>query len=383
MSRRWARCLNIRRGAAVLLVLAIAEVSTAQMVTVQERAYWGAVARYARGDRGTALADMGAWTEKDLGRILKSVEDLEKTARRCAGCEERLRFDALPLRAALLLHAERDRADRADRMQTNGGRAECAASAHGRMSERLLAPAALQPGGVQFAARFAAATSLHLRSVLCFLSGRNWAEAGLRLAPRDAMLRLADGLASETIAVTGFVEPNLRLVRDTRGRPISGYPDVKPKEELNRALRAFDEALASNPKLSEARLRAGRVLWRLGRGEEAQATLRQVSTESEGALLYLAHLFLGQCLEDDGDLGGAIDHYAKALAMRPDSQIGAVALAHAHSRRGESEKGREILDAGLSHSGRRPTVDPFWNYLMGATSVAEVLIEDLRTESLK
>ena len=375
--------LSIRRGAAALLVLAIGEVSTAQMVTVQERAYWGAVTQYARGDRGIALADIGAWAEKDLGRMLKSVEDLEKSARRCAGCEERLRFDALPLRAAILLHAERDRADRADRMQTNGGRADCAMSAHGRMSERLLAPAALQPGGVQFAARFAAATSLHLRSVLCFLSGRNWAEAGLKLAPRDAMLHLADGLASEIIAVTGFVEPNLRLVRDARGRPISGYPEVKPEAEFNRALRSFEAALASNPRLSEARLRAGRVQWRLGRGPAAKESLRQAATESEGPLLYLAHLFLGQCLEDDGDLDGAIDHYTKALAVLPDSQIGAVALAHAHSRRGESEKGREILDAGLSHSGRRQTVDPYWNYLMGVTSVAEVLIEDLRTESLK
>ena len=382
MSRRWARGLSFRRGAAVLLILALAEASTAQMVTVQERAYWGVVTQYAQGHRSVALAAMGAWTEKDLGRILKSVEDLERAARRCADCEERLRFDVLPLRAAILLHAERDRLDRADRIRTTG-KAECAVSAHGRMGEELLGSAALQPGGVQFAARFAAATSLYLRSVLCFLSGRNRAEVGLKLAPRDATLHLADGLASETIGVTEFVEPNLRMVRDVRGRATSGYPDVKPKAELNRALRSFEKALASNPRLSEARLRAGRVLWRLGRGREAQESLRQAAIESEGALLYLAHLFLGQCLEDDGDLERAIDHYAAAIALRPDTQIGAVALAHALSLRGESERGREILDAGLSHSGRRPTVDPYWHYLVGATNLAETLIEDLRAETLK
>ncbi|HQZ17792.1 MAG TPA: hypothetical protein PLD86_13040 [Vicinamibacteria bacterium] len=378
--------LSFRRGTpalAALFILALANASAAQMVTVKERAYWGVVTLYAKGERGIALANIGAWTESDLGRIQKSVEDLEKVARRCTGCEERRRFDALPLRAAILLHAERDRVDRAVRIQESGA-ADCAVSAHGRMSGELFGPAALQPGGGEFAKRFAVASSLHLRSVLCFLSGRNWAEAGLKLAPRDAMLHLADGLASESIGVTGFVEPNLRMARDARGRlSNSGYPDVKPRDELKRALGEFEKALASNPRLAEARLRAGRVGWRLGRGLEALESLKRAVSESEGALLYLAHLFLGQCLEDDGDLEGAIEHYAAAVALRPDTQIGAVALAHAHSRRGEPEKGREILGAALARSGTRRTVDPYWSYLMGATSLAETLLEELRVESVK
>jgi tetratricopeptide (TPR) repeat protein len=357
--------------------------SAAQMVTVKERAYWDIVARYTRGSRAEATAEIAGWNEKDLGRILKSIQDLEKAARRCDACEDRARFDALPLRAAILLHAERDRVDRLAKVQENGGAAECAVSANGRMSAELLGPAALQPGGARFAARFAASFALHLRSALCFLTGRNWAEAGLKLVPGDAVLRFADGLASETIGVTGFVEPTLRPVFDGRGRHVAGYENVNPKKELNRAAADFEQALAIDPHLSEARLRLGRVWWRLGRGREARDALKQAVTETSGPTRYLAHLFLGQCLEDDGDLPGAIDHYSAAVAMRPDTQIGAVALAHAQSLRGGSERAREILESALSLSGRRQTVDPYWNYLMGAPETAEALIEDLRRETLR
>lgn len=366
---------------ALLLVLALAESAAAQMVTVRERDYWSLVAQYAKGERAQAIEKIGKWTEKDLGPILKSIEDLARTARRCEGCEERTRFDALPLRAAILLHAERDRVDRMARIRENGGTADCAVSANGRMSAELLEPAVLQPEGALFVARFATAFSLHLRSTLCFLTGRNWAEAGLKLAPQAATLHLADGLASETIGVTGLVEPTLRAVRDFRGL-VSGY-EVNRNKELSRAAEEFRKALALNPDLVEARLRLGRLLWRLGRGREARESLQTSVKGSNGALRYLAHLFLGQCLEDDGDLPAAIDQYAAAVSLRPDSQVGAVALAHAYSLRGGAEKGREILDRSLSLSGTRRTVDPYWNYLMGAPDLAETLIEDLRAETIR
>ena len=373
-----------RSAITLVALLTFANVGAAQMMTVKERDYWSVVSRYAKGDRGIALDGIAAWTEKDLARILKSVEDLGKAARRCEECEERLRFDALPLRVAILLHAERDRTDRMTRIRESGGAAsDCGVSANGRMSAELLGPAAQQPGGVLFTARFAAAFSLHLRSVLCFLTGRNWAEVGLKLSPRDAALHLAAGLASETIGVTGFVEPPLRAIFDSRGRRVSGYEDVSRRKELNRAAEDFEAALALNPQLSEARLRLGRVRWRLGRGREARELLGEAMTGSNGPLLYLAHLFLGQCLEDDGDLAAAIGQYGAAAAMMPETQVAAVALAHAHSMRGESEKAREILEQSLSLAGRRRTVDPYWNYLTGAPELAESLIEDLRTETIR
>ncbi|MBX7185572.1 MAG: tetratricopeptide repeat protein [Vicinamibacteria bacterium] len=371
------------RALLAFLLVASAGTAAAQSMTARETAYWDVVTRYATGNRKDAVATIGGWSEKDLDRILKSVQGLEKAARRCEACEDRARFDALPLRAAILLHAERDRMDRVARMQENGGAAECAISANGRMSADLLGPAALQPGGARFASRFYAVFAQHLRSALCFLTSRNWAEAGLKLAPRDAMLLFVDGLASETIGVTGFVEPTLRSERDWRGRQTAGYENLDPKREFSRAIDGFEKALAVDPHLSEARLRLGRVLSRMGRGPEARVSLKQAVEETSGASRYLAHLFLGQCLEDDGDLDGAIGQYSAAMALRPDSQIGAVALAHAHSLRGRSETAREVLEKMLPVAGRRQAADPYWSYAMGSPEDAEALIEDLRRETLR
>ena len=120
-----------------------------------------------------------------------------------------------------------------------------------------------------------------------------------------------------------------------------------------------------------------------GRGPEARESLKQAVDETDGDSRYLARLFLGQCLEDDGDIEGAIDRYSAAVAMRPDTQIGAVALAHAQSLRGRSETAREVLERMLPLSGRRQSADPYWNYLTGAPEAVEALIEDLRRETLR
>lgn len=369
--------------AALFLGLALAGSSAAQTTAVTERDYWQTVSRYASGDRSAALEATATWTERDLRPILKSVQDLEKTARRCRGCEERARFDALPLRAALLLHAERDIADRLAKSGIAGGLSVCRLSPEGHMAEGLLGPVAAQPGGLPFATRFTAAFSLHLRSALCFLTSRDWAETGLKLAPGDAVLRFNDGLASETIGVTEAVEPSRRGFRDARGRQISGYGEVNVKKELNRALADFEQALALDPRMLGARVRLGRVQWKLGRGLEARATLSRAVTEAEGVELYLARLFLGQCLEDEGDLDGALEQYAASLILRPDAQAGAVALAHAQSLRGQPEQAREILEHGLAWSGRRQTADPYWEYLIGSAESAEALIEGLRRETAR
>ena len=383
MSGRRPKALTSRVVAALTVLLALAGVARAQMMPVRERDYWSVVMQYAHGDRKLAFASIGKWTDKELGPILKSVEGLAKEARKCQACEDRTRFETLPLPAAILLHGERDRADRLVKIQTSGGGVECAISVHNLMAEELLPSAAQQKEGVEFAARFAAAMSIHLRSTLCFLAARHWAEVGLRIHPGDARLHLADGLAGEAIGSTGFAEPVLRTTFDGRGRAISAYAEVNRKEVLKASLEAYEKALVANPRLAEARVRLGRVQWRLGRSQEARVSLKQALNESEGAALYLAHLFLGQCLEDGGDLKGAIDQYTAAVVMRPDTQIGAVALAHAHSLRGESARAREILDGVLSLSGTRRAVDPYWAYLVGPTDVAETLIEALRVESLK
>jgi tetratricopeptide (TPR) repeat protein len=228
--------------------------------------------------------------------------------------------------------------------------------------------------------------SMDFRAMLCFLRAGHWAETGLKTAPRDATLFLALGLAAETIGVTGYAESAPFATYDTRGRVqyLSMKSDpIDKTRQMNVAREAFEKALAIEPGQAEARLRLGRVLWRLGRVREAQEPLRQAAFAKEESIQYLARLFLGQCLEDAQNLDGAINEYKSALSLRPDTQIGAVALAHALFLRGDVDRAREILEPELAFSGRRKTLDPYWIYLIGTPEAAAALLDALRLKSVQ
>jgi tetratricopeptide (TPR) repeat protein len=379
-----------------LLALGLAPASAAQMVDRQS-VYWGAVAQYAQGDRAAALRDIGNFGEKDLDAIADAVEKLSHASNKCEDCEARHRFEALPLRAAVLLHAERDRADRAQKVKLLDGAPDCAANPQAAAAERLLASAEQQKGGDVFAANFALALAMDFRSMLCILRAGHWAEVGLKVAPGNASLFVARGLAAETMGVTGWAEPTpFTVFDDARGRsrtldttprPVSrtvmrSSPIDKPRL-LNVAREAFEKALAIDPDQEEARVRLGRVQWRLGRIKEAKESLSTALAGKEDSIKYLAHLFLGRCLEDSQDLRGAIDEYKAALALRPETQIGAVALAHALALRGDSEGARQVLEPVLVYSGNRRTVDPYWAYLIGTPDLSNAMLEALRSESMR
>jgi tetratricopeptide (TPR) repeat protein len=370
----------------VLLALVVGARATAQMVSVKERDYWGVVAQYVKGERTEALAKIGAWNGKDLDAVVDSIEDLAKAASKCRACEASQGFEALPLRAAVLLHAERDRADRTLRIKERDGEPSCLASAQGSAAERLAKVAASQPGGRDFVARFSVTMSSDFRSLLCFLGAARWAEFGLEVAPGDTRLLVARGLARETIGTTGYTEPVPTTTYDARGRAAGvglRSSEVKKDRELNEAREAFEKALSIDPNQDEASLRLGRVWWRLGRGREAEEALRKALNAKDGAIRYLGHLFLGQCLEDTRNLDGAIAQYRTALSLRPDSQIGAVALANALSLRGNAEGAREVLEPVLARAGTRREVDPYWLYLTGAPDLGEALLNTLRVESIR
>jgi hypothetical protein len=111
------------------------------------------VARYAKGERAGAVASLILWTREDIDAMLDSIESLARAAAKCEACEARRQFEALPVRAAVLLHAERDREDRILRIRELEGAPDCSAHVHGLASERLVRAAALHPGGRDFAAR--------------------------------------------------------------------------------------------------------------------------------------------------------------------------------------------------------------------------------------
>jgi tetratricopeptide (TPR) repeat protein len=368
-----------------LLLAGLSSAPAAETASAKEREYWSVVAQYVKGDRNDALARIGAWTAGDLNTVVKSVEDLANAASKCRDCEAGQRFASLPLKAAILLHAQRDRADRVSRAREREGPPDCSATTLGRASERLINLEASQPGGPTFVARISVAMSVDFRSLLCFLAAVRWAEFGLRTAPGDASLFMAQGIAKETMATTGYTEPNPTGTFEGRGRVDVNmkWNEVDRTRTMNGARESFEKALAIDPDQEEANLRRGRVLWRLGRTLEAEEPLRRARHGQETAIVYLAHLFLGQCLEDREDRGGAQAEYEAALRLRPDSQAGAIALAHILVLRGDADGARNALQPVLRLAGARKTLDPFWIYLLGAPDLPEALFEGIRVSTLQ
>ena len=91
---------------------------------------------------------------------------------------------------------------------------------------------------------------------------------------------------------------------------------VLAQMDLEKAYQALRSAVAADSSLHEARLRLGRVAWRLGEAVEARSALNDVlSRETGGSTAFLAHLFLGQLEEDSGKPAEAVRSYESALAL--------------------------------------------------------------------
>lgn len=327
------------------------------LISWTQATYWNTVAEYAGGDRAAAVQAIGAMTQADLGAALK-----EAGGPRGPGA----------LRAAVLLHAERERADRRKVVEGNGGQPDCFVGPHGSMAERLLKPTAEQPGGREFVAAFALAQSIHQRSLLCFQAALYWAEQGLKTDSNAPALHFAAGLAGESLGTFG---PG-----PSPGAGRGAVSPQTPRKEtlLQRARERYEKALSLDPELVEARLRLGRLQGNAGRSDAARRNLALAVTQAEGPVLYLARLFLGRILEEAGDLDSAIEHYRRAAEPEPLPQAANVALAHALALRGDTGAAREVLAAALARAGRRGGEDPYWFYFVGSPTVGEALFERLR-----
>jgi tetratricopeptide (TPR) repeat protein len=367
---------------AVGLAVALSKQATVQPPPeAPETVYWAAVESFSQGRKEQAFGALASLKQADLNRLAKSWEGLASAARKCDSCAERQRFDQLPLRGAVLLHAERDRVERKSRFGSDED--VCDIGVHGRMGERLLPLVLSQPQGGKFVTRFSIGMSLYFRATTCVGHALGWAVTGLNSSPKNPFLTLIKGLSHEVMGTLSSI-PSVRIASfDGKGR--TALPTVETADrdlQLSRAAQAYESALATEPGIAEARVRLGRVHWRRGRLEAAEQTLTKAISESKGPLLYLAHLFLGRVLEDRGNLEGAIRSYRASTVIEPQAQSGAVALAAALAFRGETDRAREALEVTMSFAGARRTVDPFWNYLLGTPLMGEAFFESLRIEAI-
>ncbi len=150
----------------------------------------------------------------------------------------------------MMLHADRDKVEKPE----PGGREEIprCPGPHARIARRYAAVAARDPETQDFARRFFLTMALLRQHKACFEDALVEARAGLELFPRDGLLLLTAGCVLEE-----------RAILTTASGKDDGPGDMA-KEWLKDAQRDFTDAVANDPDLILARVRLGRVLWRLG-----------------------------------------------------------------------------------------------------------------------
>lgn len=323
--------------------------------------------RYARGDHPEAIGMLGLWTDMDLQVQAAEVEVLFKAKERCPKCPSAL--DGLPLRAAAMLHADRDRVLRF--RDAGEEQPRPCPGALALIAGRYAALLARDPSTRDFARRFLLAMAMRSQWDACFAEGVAWSDAGRAQFPDDPEILVTAGSILEEWA---FVASLMRGTDWGRGD--------KPKDLLKEADRLLARAIAGDPDLALARLRRGRVLWRLGQMEPAREALEAaVARIRDPRHAYLAHLFLGRVHEDEHQFDEAVAEYKAAVDLDPKAQSGAVALSAGLQQSGDREGARRALAAGLEEAGRRTTADPYGTYFVTNASGLESRFQELRRET--
>jgi tetratricopeptide (TPR) repeat protein len=328
--------------------------------------YEEVVKLYTAGQFDAAVAEIGAWTQLQLAIYIGSLRDVLKHS---PVSQAGKIFSGFPVRAALLLHTDREILDQIRRPESEQPPV-CGIGSHSyviEMLSRILL--ILDPKDNVFVRRVYLALSRHARWSHCVETARQWAIKGLAVLPKDADLLTALGIALES-----------RAFFTRAPAPRSGDSLVGGNRKLwDEARRAFEAALAANPDSNEARLRLGRVLWRFGEFDSSLPLFETVLGKStDPSLRYLAHLFLGRVLEDKGDLTLAEKHYRSAREIEPLSITTAVALSVARFLDGDLESARGVLLEGMDAVRRRSTHDPWGAYEVNQTPDGEILLADLR-----
>ena len=353
--------------------------AAAQSVPALPEDYVGMVGLYASGEEASALALLGRWGEARIRKHVEELSDGVVSIRKCPACPVRPAFSRFPLRAALLLHIDREILDQFS-PPVSEQVAQCGTGEQAKIIDQLTAILLLiDPEAGDFLRPLYLGIAQQAQWSHCFKESQGWARAGLRFLPRDVPLKMAAAVAAETEAF--FVLP-------PAPRSIDQPPAVARRRDAEAARlrdlweaarKGFTEVLLISPDHAEARLRLGRVLWRLQKGDEARACFEKIlSKAGEAPVQYLAHLFLGRVLEDKGEWSGAEEHYRIALSIEPASGTAAVALSQVRFLQGDHVSAREILVTGIEAARHRTDFDPWVPYLITQAPVGEQILAGLR-----
>ena len=358
----------------ILLGTAVALAAAAQTASY----YSELLHQYAAGGRAAAVAELSSLEDGQIARELDALRD--RANRHCASCDAAaLQAD---LRAAVMLHTDRDEFERCP-LQISGERApSCAPPVHALFAERALAPLLDQAAGREFARRWYLAMGLRSLGDICLEEGRQWTSSGLKRFPKDKELLLARGLLAEALATVARLRQPSAAAVTPRELDLLREQQQEGQAALLEASKAFEQALARDASFEEASLHLGRVRFRLGQlGPALLALLPLVAASRDQERLYLAYLFVGRVHEAAGRTAEAEHAYKNAASVEPNGLAAAMALAHLRLMAGDSGAAREILDQELGRTLPRSHEDPFWNYQFGPARRAEPLFEALRNEA--
>jgi len=201
---------------------------------------------------------------------------------------------------------------------------------------------------------------------------RAYLEEALKLFPKDPHFTLARG--SDYEMLSDMRAGYLRTI-DAQGG-VRGQSKVNPDRELQEAVRWFEQAIALEPSLVEARLRLGRVLYRRGEYDRAAQQLDAVRQSSPWKeLTYLALVFRGMAEAARGAYEPAEGFYAEARRLLPRGQTAAIASAEAAYLRGRVSDAGATIKATLQQPNKE---DPWWVYISGEYWHFEGRLETLR-----
>jgi tetratricopeptide (TPR) repeat protein len=365
-------------ASALALLPALAGPALAQE-SILSPAYVALLSRYAGGEREAAIAGLAAWPEARLRDEITRLAALRQRVRACLGCSAQGLWDSLPVRAGLMLHADAALAERrkgaAARLQ------ESAALEYAQLMRD-------DPRHAAFVRRWLEATVAIHHVEMRWGPALDWADRALRIVPDSATVHLAVSAIEEmegTLVTPvprgdAFAEP----LADPASRLLRARWEAgqEARDRFRKARDAARRALAADPGSVEARLRLGRVAWRLREADAARTQLQEVVDAGRPApLVFLAHLCLGGLAEDEGRLADAVPAYEAALAIVPSSQSAGIALSEARHRLGDAAGARAALLAAVAEGGRRRASDPFWDYPFGASNDAAARLEALRRET--
>ena len=335
------------------------------------------VESYRRGERKEANEEIAKWTARELRAAMPSASGPSESSP-----AEAVEFSAF-VRAAMLLHFEREMADRNVAQAMRNGEVDCAAGLHETAIERLVEVVEKQERGRAFIAGFAEMSSLRYRTMYCFPHARYWAELGLQAGRRTANLLVARGVIDALLAKEA--ERVWYIVRGlgTKGRQLSYEEAVDRSGRLREARRAFEAALAIDPSHAEAALRLGRLCFEARQLKPAEALLEIAARHGRPRLGYLGWLFRGGVAEESGDVQTAIKAYEAALRLLPNTRSAAVALAYVEAGRGDTVRARELIERTAAASLTRVTIDPLANYPIGDDDDLPALFATLFKDSAR